>query len=191
MTRDEGVAFGKNRADTYSIQIDEILKIVDRTIDVPGVIIEAGSYKCGVSICMAAANPLKSVFAFDLFGTESGLPYGEGVGYETFAQVDLDEVTQATAQFPNLTLVVGKHEDKIPAWAETPTPISLIYLDSDHYSSHKVVLDTLWPLLNCGGALIFHDFGFTAVQQAVKECLDPKNYIQQVSMGMGFLRKIN
>lgn len=122
---------------------------------------------------MASANPKKWVRAFDLFG---GLPYGEGKGFENFADTDWEEIQEATAPYKNLQLIRGLHEVTIPEFAQQHRPLSLIFMDSDHYSSHQVALSHLGPLLSPGGVIVFHDWTFDGVQQAIKEVISPDQY---------------
>ena len=162
------VALGKFRSDCASDNIDTLIRLVWETPQ--GEIIECGSYRCGVSIAMAAAseyyNLNKTVYAFDTFG---GLPYGEGVGFENFAQTDFVEIKAATAPYKQLRLVQEKHEDTVPHFSTFP--ISLLFMDSDHYNSHVVCLTKFWPMLVSGGYAVFHDADLPGVQQAIEEVI--------------------
>jgi len=171
---DDGIAFGKSRADSFPEQVDFLLDLVDRTRDIPGAIVEIGSWKCGCSIAIASANPTKMVYAFDLFG---GLPYGKGHGFENFGTTDWEEIQAATKPYQNLVLHRGLHEETVPTFAAKDWPLSLIFMDSDHYSSHRIALKKLIPLLSSGGIIAFHDWTFPAVQQAIREYVDPSKFI--------------
>ena len=168
MITTDGIAYGKSRSDCSDSQLQILLRLVEETRNVHGAIVEIGSWKCGSSIMMASANRHKDVYAFDLFG---GLPYGVGAGFENFGQTDWDEILSATEPY-GVILVRGKHEDTIPKVASTLGPLSLIFMDSDHYSSHKVALENLTPQLSPGGVILFHDWTFPAVEQTVRETLD-------------------
>ena len=190
------VELGKSRSDCHSSNIDSLVQIVNSLRDVPGDIAECGSYRCGASIAMAATAELhptgKEVYAFDLFG---GLPYGDSQkGFENFAGVDFEETVDVTDPFPNLYLVQGLHETTIPKFVQgNHTPLSLIFMDSDFYESHKVCLTHLWPLLSSKGMVVFHDWSFPGVQQAIAETI-PTNEIAasgtlESSPNMGYIVK--
>jgi Macrocin-O-methyltransferase (TylF) len=184
-----GIEFGKGRSDCSREQLDLLLTFVSAIRHISGDIVEVGSWKCGASIAMAATCHEKYVFAFDLFG---GLPYGEGKGFENFASADWDEIVQATKPFRNLHLMRGQHEITVPAFASFGKPISLIFLDSDHYLSHHVTLLSLCPLLSKGGLIVFHDWTFPEVQKAVTEICKPEEYqtLHGNLLNMGALRKL-
>lgn len=164
------IELAKQRSDCHSSNIDTLVRLVNELQDVPGDVVEIGAYKCGATIALASAASIgKRVYAFDLFG---GLPYGDGVGFENFADADFKEILEATAPFKNIVLIKGLHEDMIPGFAKyRPFPLSLIFMDSDHYSSHKVCLSHLWPLLSPGGVVVFHDWGLEGVQRAIRETI--------------------
>jgi len=184
------VRVGKSRSDCASENIDTLIRLVCETPQ--GEIIECGSYRCGASIAMAAAseyyNRNKTVYAFDTFG---GLPYGDGVGFDNFAQADFIEIQAATRPYKQLRLVRGKHENTVPHFSTRP--ISLLFMDSDHYSSHVVCMTKFWPMLVSGGYAVFHDWGFEGVQLSLHETI-PQKEIQrsgvfETSRNMGYLLK--
>lgn len=164
----DAIALAKSRSDCHPSNVDTLVHLVNELGDVPGSIVEIGSYRCGATIALAAADPNKHVYAFDLFG---GLPYRDA-GFENFQDANFVEIQEITASFPNITLIRGLHEETIPAFSDQP--LSLIFMDSDHYSSHKVCLDRLWPMLSSGGVAVFHDWSFPGVQRAICETI-PEN----------------
>jgi O-methyltransferase len=184
----EGIAFGKSRADCSPEQIDDLLGICEEVRNVPGIIAEVGSWKCGTAICMAADEPTREIYAFDLFG---GLPYGESQSdFQNFGGTELDEILEAISGYPNICAVIGRHEETIPLFATRKKPIALLFMDSDFYSSHVVALTHFWPLISPGGIALFHDFTFDGVQQAIKEVI-PKQEYEWARIGwMGALKKI-
>lgn len=182
------VELAKQRSDCSPSNIDTLVQLVNEIRDVPGDIAECGSYRCGATIAMASVAPIgKRVYAFDLFG---GLPYGDGVGFENFADADFKEILEATAPFKNITLIKGLHEDVIPKFASHAFPLSLIFMDSDHYDSHKVCLSNLWPLLWSGGVVVFHDWGLEGVRRAVSETI-PVSEQSRMSLFPGWSRNLN
>jgi hypothetical protein len=161
----EAIALGKSRSDCEPKNIDTLVRIVNETETIPGDIVECGSYRCGATIAMAAANPDKWVFAFDVFG---GLPYGESqAGFDNFAKNNINEILEAIRPFENIILIRGRHEETVPDCKLKS--ISLLFMDSDFYESHAVCLSHFWPLLSSGGVIVFHDWSFPGVQKAVAE----------------------
>jgi hypothetical protein len=166
MNFEDAIVLAKSRSDCEPKNIDTLVRVVRETASLAGNIAECGSYRCGATIALAAADPLKSVYAFDLFG---GLPYGT-VGFENFADSDFTEIEQTVAPF-SIILVRGKHEETVPEFAEPVFKWSMIFMDSDHYSSHQVCLSTLWPNLCSGGYVVFHDPSFEGVERAIRETI--------------------
>jgi predicted O-methyltransferase YrrM len=182
------IDLAKSRSDCAPQNIDTLVRIVNELRDVPGDILEVGAYRCGATIALANADPAKEVYAFDLFG---GLPYGN-VGFENFADADLQEIGLTVLPFENIHLIRGLHETIIPIFPARP--VSMIFMDSDHYSSHKVALEHFWPRLSSKGIAVFHDWSFPSVQKAIQETIPSS---EQASTGtfpdsqnMGFIVKI-
>jgi O-methyltransferase len=178
------------RSDATQGQLELLLDMLAETESVPGDIAEVGSWRCGTSGLMAYRYPKRTIYAFDLFG---GYPYGKERSLTWVEEGDRwDEVQQVAKQFPNLIPVRGKHEQTIPEFARRGRPLSLIFMDSDHYESHCVALEYLCPLLSSGGVLIFHDFEFTEVRVAIQQNINHDDYKildGRDAHGMGVLRK--
>lgn len=188
MNFDDAIALAKSRSDCEPKNIDTLVRVVRELVNLTGSIVECGSYRCGTTIAMAAADPLRTVFAFDTFG---GLPYGDGVGFQNFANTSFGEILEVTSRCPRITLVQGKHEDTVPVFPLTK--ICLLFMDSDHYSSHQVCLKHFWPQLCSGGYVIFHDPSFEGVRKAIAETI-PSNEIASTgrfadSKNMGYIVK--
>lgn len=187
MNFEEAISLAKSRTDCHPDNIDTLVQIVNELKYVDGSIVEVGSYKCGATIALAAADPNRKVYAFDLFG---GLPYGN-IGFENFADADFEEIKTVTSQFPNIHLVRGPHETTIPKFPAQS--IALLFMDSDHYKSHCVALEHFWSMLLSGGMVVFHDWAFEGVQAAIEYALGPDaenvNYRYPESPNMGFIVK--
>lgn len=168
----DGIALGKSRADTSASDIDLIISLLRECHFVPGIICEVGSYRCGVSICMAAVNPDRHVYAFDVFG---GKPYEQQTSFQNFANADFDEIRKAIEPLENLHLVRGQHEMTIPRFPKG-SPIAFLYMDSDFYSSHRIALDVFGPRISPGGCIVFHDYAFAEVKKAIADSLDPREW---------------
>lgn len=179
------------RSEMTEPQLCLVMEMLDSVRDVPGEIVEIGAYKCGTSAQMAMLTP-KTVYAFDIFG---GYPYGQGTAFDHLALGDeaFEEIKSVASFFPNLRLVRGMHEETIPKWAKQKIPISFLLMDSDFYPSHKVALEHLWPLVNPDGVIVFHDWTFEAVQQAVRETISIDDVLMLTNRdlhNMGVLRKL-
>lgn len=178
------------RSDAHAEELDLIIQMVEETRGVPGDIFEIGSWKCGTSGVMAAKAPDRLVYAFDMFG---GMPPGiKGPPWDFFDGTTWEEIVATAANFPNMRLVRGPHEETVPAFAYFKRPISLMLMDSDHYASHKISLEWLAPLVSREGVIMFHDWMFDEVQRAVSEEINPEEW--KILTGcdtqrMGFLRK--
>lgn len=188
------IAIAKNRSVCQHKQIDVLCQLVELVRDVSGDIIEIGAFRCGASIALAAASSVysesKKVFAFDSF---SGMPatskFDQHIAGQ-FADLDYEEIQQATKEFSNLVLVPGYHEDVVPAFPHIP--ISVLFLDSDLYESHRVSLKHFWNDLVEGGIAIFHDVGTMdcrGVAKAVEEFFGSQVLKQLTVEGMWVVQK--
>jgi hypothetical protein len=95
-----------------------------------------------------------------------------------WAECQIDEVRrnmELTGYSPeNVSYIVGKVEDTIPARA--PEQIALLRLDTDWYESTKHELVHLFPLLSQGGVLIIDDYGhWEGARRAVDEYMEENN----------------
>lgn len=167
MTREHGITLGKKRSDCSEECIDVLIRMVEERAQLPGAIAELGAYKCGATIAMASVTD-KTIYSFDTFG---GLPYAGQNSFLKFGCTDFQEIKQTCWEFKNIVHVRGRHEDTVPQFAVQP--LSLIFMDSDFHSSHVVGLRTLFPMLVSGGAIVFHDWTFHEVQQAIQEKINP------------------
>jgi len=90
-----------------------------------------------------------------------------------------------------VSYVKGKVEETLPA-ATLPTSIALLRLDTDFYTSTKIELDRLWPLLSPGGWMYVDDYGaFQGARRAVDEWLNAKKWMGHARMAKAFKRARN
>ena len=59
----------------------------------------------------------------------------------------------------NVVFVKGPVEETLAVEANIPQKISVLRLDTDWYSSTKLELETLFPMITSGGCLIIDDYG--------------------------------
>ena len=101
----------------------------------------------GTTLAMIAA--VMPVTGFDSF---AGLPEDWRPGFPkgTFAG-------NVPVLPPGADLVVGEFADTVPGW-EPPSPLGLVHIDSDLYSSAVTVLAGIRRHLRPGGYLVFDEF---------------------------------
>jgi hypothetical protein len=177
------------KSDLSLDQMNVLMEMMEQVRGISGDILEIGSWRCGTSATLAGFFQDRTIYAFDLFG---GMPYGiTGAPWDYFDGTDWEEIQKTAEHFENLKLIRGLHEETIPKFAEAGRPIALLFMDSDHYSSHKVSLEKLVPLIPSGGIIVFHDWTFEDVQRAAEETLNRKDWAQFAGdlYGMGALRK--
>jgi O-methyltransferase len=148
---------------------------------VPGCFVECGVWKGGSAAIMGMAlqtqGENRELHLFDSF---EGLPepteqdgsaaiaYSGGKASGALSpigacQANVDEVRQmltTTARIPEsqLRFHVGWFEHTIPVDAKTLGPIAVLRLDGDWYSSTRICLEHLYPLLSPGGVLFLDDY---------------------------------
>lgn len=166
--------------------------------DIPGAIVEAGTWLGGSS--MAAARTLVECGVTDrefyLYDTFEGLPapgkedamiggshdfvasWWEKENRKADAAPWLDAPVETVREnmaktgYPldRINMVKGMVEDTMPVTA--PEQIAFLRLDTDWYASTKVEMELLFPRLAPGGVLIVDDYGFTeGARRAVDEAL--------------------
>jgi len=152
--------------------VQEILALPS---DVPGVIVEAGTYK-GVSAAKfshAVKMAGRRLYLFDSF---QGLPPNEeahtrsikGHSIEGWFQSgnfrgSLEEVEHNLRRFGRrevCTLVPGWFEDTLPKFKEA---VAAFYLDVDLAESTRTCLKYIYPLVSPGGVLVSQDGDFPLV----------------------------
>lgn len=146
--------------------IPNLMSLVQSVSNVPGDIIECGSYKGGTAMAMALADGNKHVYAFDTFGGMPQVTEHDQHKAGDFGDVDYNEIVEATRPFYNLTLVRGEFSFTLPAFP--PRPVSALFLDCDLYESYKLALNTFWPRVSPGGICILEDYGVVDCQGATK-----------------------
>lgn len=185
---------GQNRSACTPDHLQGLVDLVDAVKNIPGDIVEIGSYKCGGTIILAAASeicsPHKKVFAFDTFSGMPAVSEADQHKAGDFGDVDFEEVKKVTSALSNIELVQGRHEDTVPNFS--PQPVSLLFLDSDLYRSHLVSLQHFWPLLSKNGIAVFHDWNTAdclGVKKAISEFFGTRMLNQTFVSGMFAVKK--
>jgi len=148
--------------------------------DVPGALVECGTWKGGCAMTMARALERlgatdRELHLFDLFGemwpaaTEHdvhlGIPELERNAHITEVPENMrytvDEVRRRVLAtgYPGerVYFAKGRVEETLPAQA--PEQVALLRLDTDFYESTRHELTHLYPRLAQGGVLIIDDYG--------------------------------
>ena len=78
-------------------------------------------------------------------------------------------------------------------WApqNLPKKICILRLDTDFYSSTKIELEKLWPLLSKNGILIIDDYGFwQGCKKAVDNYFKKKKFLVHIDRSCRLIFKI-
>jgi O-methyltransferase len=141
-------------------------KFVEEVKDIPGDIVECGTYRGGSAIAMAVSTH-KKVWCFDTF---SGMP--EVTIHDQHQKGDftttLDEVKRNVSDYQNIILVPGEFKDTIPE--ARIGLLALVYLDCDLYESYWTALASFWKQLSPGGILIAEDYPHESCLGAKRAC---------------------
>jgi hypothetical protein len=174
--------------ETLQFTYDSVLGILQSNI--PGCLVEcgvaSGSQIGAMQECLQAHGAKREIYGFDSF---CGIPYaGErdtqqpGIGPVDENKLGLLETTGVSAHSKecvlsnfekwslktnHLTLIEGWFENTVPL-ANTG-PIAMLRLDGDLYSSTKVCMEHLYPLLVPNGILIIDDYSLQGCRDAIHE----------------------
>jgi hypothetical protein len=162
-------------------------EILKKTIDIPGHIAEFGSFNGSNLLYMAkvmqllSPHNLKRMYSFDSFeglteiSPEDKLSDSEKSNYKGNKEL-LEEAISVYDLDETIELQVGYIENTLPEFLNRNKHVmfSLIYIDTDLYSSTKIILEKCWTRLSQGGIIVFdegyHD-RFQGEGQALQEFL--------------------
>ena len=154
------------------------LQLAKQVADVPGAIVECGTWKGGMIAGIAATlGPNRDYRLFDSFeGLPPADPDLDGAKAMTLTgrcRADEDTANQAMqlSGATNYTIAKGWFADTLPT-AHFTQGIALLRLDGDWYHSTTTCLGYLYPQLNPGGILIVDDYYYwPGCKQAVHNYL--------------------
>lgn len=185
--------------------------------NIPGDFVECGVWRGGNLILLQKLQEKYSlnrkIFAYDTF---SGMPNAGPNDYDdqnihanfylstekkdaliknTHCFTSLDEVNENyklnTKKNKNLNLIKGKVEDTLQIKKNLPKKICILRLDTDFYSSTKIELEKLWPLLSKNGILIIDDYGFwQGCKKAVDNYFKKKKFLVHIDRSCRLIFKI-
>lgn len=138
--------FVQNQMSVIESRRDEILRL-------NGNILDLGVFKGGSTRALARIFPNRTIHGFDSF---EGLPED----WAGSLKGSFGEVKGILPDMPsNVRLYKGWFDETLPVWrqANNETPISLLRIDCDLYSSTKTIFDVLGPLIKSGAWIVFDE----------------------------------
>ena len=148
------------------------LFIASARADVPGCVVECGTWRGGMSGGMAdLLGPERQYFLFDSF---EGLPpakeidgpaalawqsNSEGALYHDncTAHISYAEQAMAMSRATNFRIIKGWFDQTLPKF-EPPEPIAILRLDADWFDSTVVCLENLFKYMANEGIVILDDY---------------------------------
>jgi O-methyltransferase len=158
-------------------RMENLLRAVDRTRDVPGDMAELGVYRGGSAKAIADACPDKMLHLFDTF---TGLPYTELSKYDPKGLLTRGDF-RASAM--TCRAVIGDRNVRLyPGFFPNTTcrvrgvAFSFVHIDCDLHQSAVDAIEWFWPRMSEGGILYVDDYGceFTGVTEAVNAAFSPE-----------------
>ena len=194
-----GLVDGLTFVDPFRMAL--LIDVIKKVKDVPGDIVECGSFKGGSGIMMATAlkqlGIKKHIHLFDSF---QGLPEpdsGKDKGYSKGMFRSDYEALLKKIELMGLNRDISLHR----GWFNKTVPdflaqfkghISLVHIDCDLYSSTNDCFPFLYPLVSQGGGIVLDDFneGGRGEKRAVLEFLrDSREIINVGAAPQAFLFK--
>jgi O-methyltransferase len=166
----------------YSL-IDE----AERYDDIPGTIVECGSWNGGYAAIMNAASERnghrREVWVLDSF---EGLPEPDSVDKNRFGKKGKKGVALGDIRLTQKALshIGGERVHIVKGWFKDTfaeslpqlSPIAFLHLDVDYYESTKYCLEQLYPLLSPRALVLIDDYlWFDGCKKAVDEFLAKEN----------------
>ena len=144
-----------------------------RTAEIPGDVVELGTYRGGTLYLLAAACAPRKVYGIDTF---RGMPKKARVGVDLhkagdFADTSIEVVRAFVASLPNAIPVPLTFPEEFRP-KSIPGPFSLAHFDGDLLESCRAFLDFVLPRLSPGGVVVFDDYRWErcpGVEKAIEE----------------------
>lgn len=164
--------------------------LIRESVDVPGHIIEFGSWRGSNVLLMAKTLSIfspfsqKKVISFDLFS--NGLDFFDkkdkkSIQFKGKYDGDYQHLNELIDLFQlneSIELVKGNILETLPSFIEDNNPFfSMIYVDTDLYKTTDLILKSLHDRLSIGGKFVFDEWNFKEFpgeSQGVKEFLEQK-----------------
>ena len=173
--------------------------------ELPGDIVECGSWRGGMSGAMAVVAPGHHSVVFDSF---EGLPDAQlidgpvAVNWSTnvrsYDNCSADEASvhaaMSRANARDYEIIKGWFAETIPEWAAKGRPIAILRLDGDWYDSTMVCLKNLFPLVLPGGGIIIDDYyTWDGCSRAVHDYLSSVEAVERIRStrrNVAYIRKL-
>ncbi len=164
--------------------------LIRESVDVPGHIVEFGSWRGSNVLLMAKTLSIfspfsqKKVISFDLFS--NGLNFFDkkdkkSIQFKGKYDGDYQHLNELIELFQlneSIELVKGNILETLPSFIEDNNPFfSMIYVDTDLYKTTDLILKSLHDRLSIGGKFVFDEWNFKEFpgeSQGVKEFLEQK-----------------
>jgi hypothetical protein len=175
---------------TGAANINILLEMIDRTLDVEGDVVECGVFRGGTLVPMAVhlrqRAPRKRLLGFDSFaGFDDAilLDIGMDAPPEPYKRVGAWSHTSSSQVLAKLrrfradkvSLVPGYFRDSLPRFAQRS--FSFVHLDIGIYQAYKECLEFFYPRMNPGGIILVNDYNdppWPGCNKAVDEFLSDK-----------------
>jgi O-methyltransferase len=189
--------------------VDNLLvsRLVD---DVPGAVVECGTWRGGMIAALAETLSGGAAREFVLFDSFQGLPPAGVIDGEAARAWQADpeapdnrdncraarEEASESMRMAGVdaTFVEGWFDETVPTYAAAERPaIALLRLDADWYDSTMVCLRHLFPLVVPGGIVIIDDYGvgvFDGCTRAVHDFLsefEAREFLRTTQRGVTFI----
>tara|TARA_Y100000741_G_C18164385_1_gene522555 strand:- start:70 stop:843 length:774 start_codon:yes stop_codon:yes gene_type:complete len=192
---------------TSNERIFSLMKSIEfiKQNNVPGDFVECGVWRGGNLMIfqryIEKYNLKKKIYAFDTFEgmsepDEIDLTYDGKSSIESLKKIEKSQIDRSEnllvaecsiekvkenfkkiSSEKNLICVKGKVEETLKIKDNLPEKISILRLDTDWYSSTKIELEILFPLLEKNGILIIDDYGYwQGAKKAVDEYFKDKEH---------------
>lgn len=175
-------------------RLGKIIDLVMDTANIPGDILECGSYKGGSGILMALLlkelGLKKKVHLFDSF---EGLPepHTKDKGYKKGQfKSDFEKLRQVVERLglkEQIVLHKGWFDATVPAYVAEhgEKPVSVFHIDCDLYNSTMGCFPDIYPLVSEGGVVILDDYndGGRGEKLAVLETLNKLGVKEKITVG--------
>lgn len=163
------------QSDVYSFANDNTINVMfyllKDTMNLEGAIVEAGTWRGGMSIwlsaIMKAYGVSRTIYIFDTFARfpqaikprDKSLEHVVNFLFDRDKRRDLDSVKNNFKKFDqtdNIIFVPGFFEDTMPTY--NIPQISLLYIDCDYYESTLTVLTSYYKNVVVGGVVVVDDY---------------------------------
>lgn len=132
-----------------------------------GAFVEVGVYKGGSAYFLAgvAREQNRKIYLYDTF---SGIPHADPLSGDSHVVGDFNDTSVETVRdlIPDAIVLPGV----FPGTMIEMGPVAFAHIDADQYKSIRDSIDSLWPSIVDGGAMLFDDYGcLSGATKAVNE----------------------